>query len=113
VLSIAVCHKGATHQVHVEINDDLLTQYHRAESLFFSADTCGEWLDDLSSRIQRLHGDTRVVLLLDAATQHHAAFTARRAEGKLGDIVVVGIPPKMTHFFQQADQAIKACIVSS
>jgi hypothetical protein len=113
VLSIAVCHKGATHQVHVEIDDDLLTQYHRAESHFFSADTCGEWLDDFSSRIQRLHGDTRVVLLLDAATQHHAAVTARRAEGKLGDIVVVGIPPKMTHFFQQADQAIKACIVSS
>jgi hypothetical protein len=49
VLSIAVCQKGATQQVHVEIDDDLLTQYHRAESHFFSADKCGEWLGGVAT----------------------------------------------------------------
>ena len=67
----------------------------------FNSEVFQEWCGDFVKRVKERHGELPVVLLLDAASQHRQ-FPAT------ANIKVIQLPPKLTHYFQPADQFIIA-----
>lgn len=86
--------------------DPRIWQDHQETSHFQNGDTFERWFKKLVPLVVARRGDEKVpiVLILDAAEQHKT--DAVKALMKEHNIIVVGIPPKMTHVFQPADQFI-------
>lgn len=98
--------KGATATVHAQVETEhpCIVQDHQRESHFQDASTFARWCDRFAKYVTDLREnaglqDAPAVLLLDAAPQHSDSAALARS-----NITVVGIPKKMTHVYQPADQ---------
>jgi hypothetical protein len=106
LLFVSACHKGSTIAVHADVVDGILSQHHRSESHFFNEGAVEEWLAEF---VHRTRHQEQVCLILDSAPQHNVATRAVQDPARPArKICLITIPPKMTHFFQPADQSIIA-----
>ena len=74
---------------------------------FQNADTFDRWFKRFVPIAVERRGDhtTPITLILDAADQHNTSDECK-ALAALHNIKFVGVPPKMTHVFQPADQFV-------
>jgi hypothetical protein len=85
-----------------------IMQQHREDSHFQSKETMGPWLERCVHIVKLLRlkhnlpHDAKGVLLLDAAPQHGVDMQILG----LNNILLVGIPKKMTHVFQPSDMYV-------
>jgi hypothetical protein len=85
---------------------DLVMQQHNGSTHFQTGDTFKEWFQRFASiaKGRRDSASDVIVLLLDHAPQHLCG--GLKDDMLAANIKVVMIPPKMTHYFQPADQFI-------
>ena len=107
VIALQMIWHGKTDAVHAKVPEHpRIWQDHQPTSHFQNAETFERWFKKfLPIAVARRGGeDCPITLILDAAGQHSTESVKALMEQY--NVVVVCIPPKMTHVFQPADQYV-------